>query len=105
MERSTSGDAPGLKSYVTGFALALILTAIPFALVATNPLPKLTTLVIIAVAAIIQVLVHLHYFLHLDLTSTPRENLLAIMFAAILIVIMVGGSFWIMVDLHNRMSM
>ena len=104
MERSTSGDAPGLKSYVTGFALALILTAIPFALVATNLLPKLPTLVIIAVAAIIQVLVHLRYFLHLDLTSTPRENLLAILFAAILIVIMVGGSFWIMIDLHHRMT-
>ena len=105
MEHSTAGNAHGLKSYVTGFVLALILTAIPFALVAANPLPRLTTLVIIVIAAIIQVLVHLRYFLHLDLTSTPRENLLAILFAAILIVIMVGGSFWIMLDLHNRMSM
>jgi cytochrome o ubiquinol oxidase operon protein cyoD len=105
MERATSGNAPGLKSYVIGFVLALILTAIPFALVAAHPLPRLTTLAIIAVAAVIQILVHLRYFLHLDLTSTPRENLLAILFAAILIVIMVGGSFWIMFDLHNRMSM
>jgi cytochrome o ubiquinol oxidase operon protein cyoD len=104
MEHSTAGDAHGLKSYVIGFVLALVLTAIPFALVAANPLPKLATLVIIAVAAGAQVLVHLRYFLHLDLTSTPRENLLAIVFAAILIVIMVGGSFWIMLDLHDRMS-
>ena len=94
-----------LRPYLTGFALALILTAIPFALVAFNPLPKPTTLIIIGVAAAIQVLVHLRYFLHLDLTSTPRENLVAIVFTAILIVLMVGGSFWIMFDLHNRMAM
>ena len=92
-------------AYVIGLALALILTAIPFALVATNPLPKPTTLIIIGVAAAIQVLVHLRYFLHLDLTSTPRENLVAIVFTAILIFLMVGGSFWIMFDLHNRMAM
>jgi cytochrome o ubiquinol oxidase operon protein cyoD len=49
--------------------------------------------------------VHLRYFLHLDLRATPRENLLAIVFAAILIVIMVGGSFWIMLDLHHRMAL
>ena len=94
-----------LRPYLIGFALALILTAIPFALVATNPLPKLTTLIIIGVAAAIQVLVHLRYFLHLDPTSTPRENLVAIVFTAILIFLMVGGSFWIMFDLHNRMAM
>ncbi|MGZ3323219.1 MAG: cytochrome o ubiquinol oxidase subunit IV [Xanthobacteraceae bacterium] len=105
MARSTTDNDRGLKSYLAGFALALILTAIPFALVAANPLPKLPTLIIIGVAAVIQVLVHLRYFLHLDLTSTPRENLLAILFTAILIFLMVGGSFWIMLDLNHRMSM
>jgi cytochrome o ubiquinol oxidase operon protein cyoD len=85
MERSPAAHAPGLKSYLTGFALALILTAVPFALVATSALPRLPMLMVIAVAAVIQVLVHLRYFLHLDLTTTPRENLVAILFAAILI--------------------
>jgi cytochrome o ubiquinol oxidase operon protein cyoD len=104
MQRSGTGDEHGLKSYLVGFALALALTAIPFALVATNPLPKPVTLIIIGLAAVIQILVHLRYFLHLTLTATPRENLFAILFAAILILIMVGGSFWIMFDLHHRMA-
>jgi cytochrome o ubiquinol oxidase operon protein cyoD len=39
----------------------------------------------------------------LDLTHTPRENLLALCFAAVLICIMIGGSLWIMFDLHRRM--
>jgi cytochrome o ubiquinol oxidase operon protein cyoD len=54
---------------------------------------------------VVQILVHLRYFLHLDLTTTPRENIVAIVFAAILIFIMVGGSLWIMLDLQQRMSL
>jgi cytochrome o ubiquinol oxidase operon protein cyoD len=91
------------RSYLTGFALALVLTAIPFALVAAGMPAGVPPLTVIAVAAVIQILVHLRYFLHLDLTSTPRENLLAIAFAAILIFMMIGGSLWIMFDLHHRM--
>jgi cytochrome o ubiquinol oxidase subunit IV len=105
MERSSTGSAHGLQSYLIGFVLALVLTAIPFALVATHALPTRHTLIVIGVSAVIQVLVHLRYFLHMNLTTTPRENLLAIVFAAILIFIMVGGSFWIMLDLHHRMAM
>ena len=57
MEGTATGHAPSLRSYLTGFALALILTAIPFGLVATKALPTSLTLTIIAVAAVIQVLV------------------------------------------------
>jgi cytochrome o ubiquinol oxidase operon protein cyoD len=103
MEHAGARREYGLTTYLTGFVLALILTAIPFSLVAFGLLPKFTTLVVIAVLAVIQILVHLHYFLHLDFSNTPRENLLAIAFTAILIFIMVGGSLWIMFDLHYRM--
>ncbi|MCG8544230.1 MAG: cytochrome o ubiquinol oxidase subunit IV [Alphaproteobacteria bacterium] len=103
MASTTHDDRRSLRSYLTGFVLALILTVIPFGLVALGALPRMPTLIVIAVLAVIQVLVHLHYFLDLNLSSTPRENLLAIAFAAILIVIMVGGSLWIMFDLHHRM--
>ena len=98
-----TGDSP--RTYVTGLVLALVLTAIPFVVVATNALQRSPTLIVVGVAAILQILVHLRYFLHLDLKSTPRENLAAIAFAVILIFIMVGGSLWIMFDLNGRMSM
>jgi cytochrome o ubiquinol oxidase operon protein cyoD len=95
----------GLRSYLIGFVLAVVLTAIPFYVVITHALPPQRTLLLIAIAAILQVLVHLRFFLHLNFTSTPRENLLAIVFTAVLIFIMVGGSFWIMFDLHQRMAL
>ena len=62
------------------------------------------TILVIAAAGVLQILVHLRFFLHLDFISTPRENLLAIAFTAILLFLMVGGSFWIMIDLHTRMA-
>ena len=93
------------RPYLIGFALALLLTAIPFALAAAGTMPRTASLIVIAVAGVVQILVHLRYFLHLDLTSTPRENLLALAFAAMLVLVMIGGSLWIMFDLQHRMSM
>ncbi|HMB76100.1 MAG TPA: cytochrome o ubiquinol oxidase subunit IV [Kiloniellaceae bacterium] len=105
MVSKSAGAAPELRSYLTGFCLALLLTAIPFGLVAFELLPRTATLIAIFIAAIVQILVHLRYFLHLDFTETPRENLLAIAFAGLLIVIMIGGSLWIMFDLYARMAL
>lgn len=95
----------GLRSYLIGFVLAVVLSVIPFWLVASHALPPQRTLLIIGIAAVLQVLVHLRFFLHLDLTTTPKENLLALVFTAVLIFLMVGGSFWIMFDLHQRMAL
>ena len=95
----------GLRTYLIGFVLAVVLTAIPFYVVITHALPPQRALMLIAGAALLQVLVHLRFFLHLNFTTTPKENLLAIVFTAVLIFIMVGGSFWIMFDLHSRMAL
>jgi cytochrome o ubiquinol oxidase operon protein cyoD len=91
------------QPYIAGFVLALVLTGIPFGLVVAGLLPRFTTLVVIALLAVVQVGVHLRYFLHLNQQETPRENVLALAFAAVLIFIMVGGSLWIMLDLDARM--
>ena len=95
----------GLASYLIGFVLAVILTAIPFWLVHTHALPPSRIAVVIAIAAVLQILVHLRFFLHINFTTTPKENLLALGFAAVLIFLMVGGSLWIMIDLHQRMAL
>jgi cytochrome o ubiquinol oxidase subunit IV len=94
-----------LRNYIVGFVLAVVLSVIPFWLVATHALPPERTLLIIGVAAVLQVLVHLRFFLHINFTTTPKENILALVFTCLLLFIMVGGSFWIMFDLHQRMSL
>ncbi|MBH8613645.1 cytochrome o ubiquinol oxidase subunit IV [Pseudomonas mohnii] len=92
-----------VKSYVIGFVLSVILTAIPFGLVMFPSLPKSTTLWIVLAFAIIQVLVHLVYFLHLDRSAAQRNNVIAFVFSAIVIVLLVGLSLWIMFSIHTFM--
>ncbi len=92
-----------LKPYLIGIVLALILTAIAFGLVAFGTLPRQTALIVIAALALVQILVHLRFFLHIDFKSTPGENLMALAFALVVICIVVGGSLWIMFDLYHRM--
>lgn len=93
----------GIGSYLIGFVLAVVLTVIPFWLVYTHALPPGRILLVIAGAAMLQILVHLHFFLHIDFT-TPKENVVALVFTGVLLFLMVGGSFWIMIDLHQRMA-
>ena len=92
-----------VKSYVTGFVLSIILTAIPFGLVMFPSLSKATTLWVILIFAVIQVLVHLVYFLHLDRSQAQRNNVMAFAFAALVIVLLVGLSLWIMFSIHTAM--
>ena len=100
---STGMSRGTLSSYLTGFILALILTAMPFALVMSGVLSSQATIAAILVAGIVQILVHLHYFLHLDTTSAARWNVAALMFTILILTLFVGGTLWIMWTLNYRM--
>lgn len=91
------------KGYITGFVLALLLTAISFSLVLTHIVTRQVAVIGLFVAAVAQMLVHLHYFLHLDRSSAQRWNVLALAFTALLLFIFVGGTIWVMYTLNARM--
>ena len=97
------GNHGSVKSYVIGFILSVILTVIPFGLVMYPTLPKMTTLAIVLLFAVIQVIVHLVYFLHLDRSPAQRNNVAALVFSALVIVLLVGLSPWIMFSIHTVM--
>lgn len=103
MDRTGTGRAPTRGAYLKGLAYALVLTSIPFAIVGFKLLATLPSLIVIAVACLIQVGVHLRHFLHIDFVHTHRDNMAALLFTGFLIFIMVLGSLWIMFDLHGRM--
>lgn len=92
-----------LKSYIMGFALSIILTIIPFALVMTNALPILYLIITILFLAILQIIVHVVFFLHLHITSSQYWNWSALIYTIILIAIIVGASLWIMYHLNQHM--
>ena len=104
-EHDDHGAAHGsLKDYVVGFVLAVILTAIPFWLVMGHVLPTAQmTAVAVMGLAVIQVLVHMIYFLHMNARSEGGWTLLALMFTLILVVITLSGSLWVMYNLNTHM--
>lgn len=92
-------------SYVWGIALALLLSVVPFVLVHWFPaIPRLSVFIVIGVFALVQMLVHFRFFLHIGFRQN-REDLQLLLFSALLLVIMVGGTVWIMASLAQRMAM
>ncbi|WP_176591367.1 cytochrome o ubiquinol oxidase subunit IV [Sphingobium sp. EM0848] len=91
-------------SYMIGFGLSVILTAIPFWLVMTGVLndPQLTGVVIMGFAAV-QVVVHMIYFLHMNTRVEGGWSFMAMILTVVLVVIVLSGSLWVMYHLNNNM--
>jgi cytochrome o ubiquinol oxidase operon protein cyoD len=101
------GDSHGhgtRRGYLTGFLLAVLLTAVPFWLVMGGvlPNPQWTALLIFAFA-LVQIIVHVRYFLHLDTRSEGGWTLISFVFTVVIVGIVIGGSIWIMFHLNNNM--
>ena len=92
-----------VRGYATGFLLSVVLTAIPFWLVMQKVLPTSATIWIILAFAAAQMLVHMVYFLHLNPRSEGGWSLLALVFTAVLVFILLAGSIWVMFHLNTNM--
>ena len=92
------------KSYLIGFALSAVLTFIPFWLVMEAPLANPgTAAILIILFAVAQILVHTICFLHVNTSGEGGWTLLAYVFTAVLLVITIAGSLWIMYHLNTNM--
>lgn len=92
------------KGYVTGFVLSVILTAIPFWLVMGEVLENAVwTTVIIMAFAVVQIVVHMVYFLHMNTKSEGGWTILALIFTITLVLITLTGSIWVMHHLNTNM--
>ncbi|PPI88398.1 cytochrome o ubiquinol oxidase subunit IV [Candidatus Pantoea edessiphila] len=92
-----------IKSYIIGFFLSVILTVIPFWIVIAKNTSYHIAISVVVGCAIIQILVHLFCFLHLDNKSEEGWNLISLIFASLIILIIVTGSIWIMWNLNYNM--
>src|SRR5690606_21599334 len=91
------GHAHGtVGSYMSGFGLSVILTAIPFWLVMTGYFanPQTTAIAIMAFA-VVQIVVHMIYFLHMNTRSEGGWTMMALIFTLVLVVITLAGSMWV----------
>jgi cytochrome o ubiquinol oxidase operon protein cyoD len=92
------------KEYVAGFVLSVVLTAIPFWLVMAKA--RITSVVMAGVGstlAMVQVVVHMVFFLHMNPKSEGGWNLFALIFTAVLLVIVLAGTLWVMHNMNTHM--
>src|SRR4051812_43652639 len=87
-----------LKSYVIGFLLSIILTIIPLVVVLNDLMSKSSTIVLLLVMAVLQFVVQLVFFMHIRDEEKPRYNLMTLIFGLIIMLLIVVGSIWIMMN-------
>ena len=93
-----------LRGYLTGFVLAAILTIIPFWLVMGHVFDnRWLTITLVLLLAVVQIFVHIVYFLHLDTHSEGGWNMMAFIFTIVLVVIVLGASIWVMYNENANM--
>jgi cytochrome o ubiquinol oxidase operon protein cyoD len=99
-----NGYHADIKGYATGFLLSVLLTAIPFWFVMAKvlPTPGMTAFVVLGFAAV-QIVVHMIYFLHMNARVEGGWSMLALSFTAVLVLIMLSGSIWVMYNLNTSM--
>jgi cytochrome o ubiquinol oxidase operon protein cyoD len=83
-------------SYASGFILSIILTLEAYLFVTKGFLHGSALFAFLFILAIVQLAVQLVFFLHLGTESKPRWNLVVFSFMLLVVIMIVGGSIWIM---------
>jgi cytochrome o ubiquinol oxidase operon protein cyoD len=96
----------GLSGYLIGLGLAVLLTAVSFFIARTTLVWQPSIPVALAVLAVAQMGVHLVFFLHITTGPDNTNNVLALAFGVLIVLLILTGSFWIMAHMnHNMMPM
>ncbi len=91
-------------SYIIGFALSLIFTAIPYYLVVNKIISGNELLATILGIAVLQMVIQIVFFLHLGRGPKPLYNIAFFVGTVGTILVVVGGSIWIMNHLNYNMA-
>ncbi len=92
-----------VQSYVIGFALSALLTAVPFGLVMAGTVPASEAVPVCVGLGAVQIVVHLVYFLHMNAASSRSWNMAAFVFTVVIVAILVAGTVWVMYHLDMNM--
>jgi cytochrome o ubiquinol oxidase subunit IV len=94
---------PRVLGYVVGLGLAVLLTATSFFIAGTDLVWQPSIPVALAVLAMAQMGVHLVFFLHITTGPDNTNNVLALAFGVLIVLLVVVGSLVIMANLNDNM--
>jgi len=93
--------AGGLRGYLIGLFLAALLTAASFTVAGSDFFWKPSIPAALIVLAVAQMGVHLVFFLHITTGPDNTNNVLALAFGVLIVVLVIFGSLWIMSHLNH----
>jgi cytochrome o ubiquinol oxidase operon protein cyoD len=93
----------GVASYLIGLGLAILLTIVSFFITGTNLVWQPSIPVALVVLAVAQMGVHLVFFLHITTGPDNTNNILALAFGVLIVLLILTGSLWIMANMNHNM--
>ncbi len=98
------GPHSSLREYLIGFGLSVVLTAIPFWLIMSKVITERSTgILVLGAFAVVQVLVHMVYFLHMNARMEAGWTLLSTIFTVVFVGIAIAGTLWVMFHMNSNM--
>ena len=97
------GTSAGVLVYTIGLVLAIILTATSFWVANTSLIWGPGIPLGLVVLAIAQMGIHLVFFLHITTAPDNTNNVLALAFGILVVLLVVGGSLVIMTNLKDNL--
>jgi cytochrome o ubiquinol oxidase operon protein cyoD len=95
--------AENIGTYLVGLGLATLLTIVSFFVARTTLVWHPSIPVALIVLAIAQMGVHLVFFLHLTTGPDNVNNVMALAFGVLIVLLVLTGSLWIMWHLNHNM--
>ncbi|MDU0810215.1 MAG: cytochrome o ubiquinol oxidase subunit IV [Burkholderia sp.] len=92
-----------ISTYISGFIISVVLTSASFSIVLCSLFSAVTSLIALSVLALIQIIIHLVYFLHINRSSDRGWNLIAFVYILLTGLILILGTTWIMYNAKIQM--
>jgi len=105
MDRRSEMHRRERRRYVIGYGGSLLLTLVVFGIAHRLGIETPGVYMAIGLLGLAQLVVQLVYFLHIDRRRSSREDLDLILFSTLVLLIIIGGTVWIMGNLALRMHM
>lgn len=103
MSDPNQSERSDIRTYLIGYAGAMSLTGAAFAAVRWPSFGATATLGIVLALALVQMIVHFRFFLHITLAKSTRDDLRLILFSTLIVALMVSGTLVILMNLRERM--
>ena len=97
------GIAEGVRSYLLGLAIAIVLTIASFYVARTHIIYGPSIPVALVALAVAQMGIHLVFFLHITTAPDNTNNVLALALGVLIVFVLVFGTVWVMAHMNQNM--